>query len=35
VPDLHPCTEELRSLLWHCCDTLGDLIPLIDEKNKQ
>ena len=35
VPDLHPCTEELRSLLWQCCDTLGDLIPLIDEKNKQ
>ena len=35
VPDLHPCTEELRPLLWHCCDTLGDLIPLIDEKNKQ
>ena len=35
VPDLHPCTEELHSLLWHCSDTLGDLIPLIDEKNKQ
>ena len=35
VPDLHPCTEELRSLLWHCCDTLGDILPLIDEKNKQ
>ena len=35
VPDLHPVTEELRSLLWHCCDTLGDLIPLIDEENKQ
>ena len=35
VPDLHPVTEELRALLWHCCDTLSDLIPLIDEENKQ
>ena len=34
VPDLHPCTEELQSLLWHCCDTLADLIPLIDTENK-
>ena len=33
VPDLHPCTDELASLLWHCCDTLSDLIPLIDEEN--
>ena len=33
VPDLHPCTEELRALLWHVCDTLTDLIPLIDEEN--
>ena len=33
VPDLHPCTEELRTLLWHVCDTLTDLIPLIDEEN--
>lgn len=35
VPDQHPCTEELRSLLWHCCDTLADLIPLINEENKK
>ena len=35
VPDLHSVTEELRALLWHCCDTLSDLIPLIDEENKQ
>lgn len=33
VPDLHPCTEELRALLWHVCDTLTDLIPLIDKEN--
>lgn len=33
VPDLHPCTEEIEALLWHCCDTLSDLIPLIDEEN--
>ena len=33
VPDLHPCTDELACLLWHCCDTLSDLIPLIDEEN--
>ena len=33
VPDLHPCTEELASLLWHCCDTLADLVPLIEEEN--
>ena len=35
VPDLHPVTEELRSLLWNCCETLSDLISLIDEENKQ
>ncbi len=34
VPDLQPCTEEICSLLWHRCDTLYDLIPLIDEENK-
>ena len=33
VPDLHPCTEELRVLLWQVCDTLTDLIPLIDKEN--
>jgi HAD superfamily hydrolase (TIGR01509 family) len=33
VPDLHPCTEELRALLWQVCDTLTDLIPLIDKEN--
>lgn len=33
VPDLHPCTEELYPLLWRCCDTLTDIIPLIDEEN--
>ncbi len=35
VPDLQPCTEELIPLLWHRCNTLGELIPLIDEENKQ
>ena len=25
--------EELRALLWHVCDTLTDLIPLIDKEN--
>ena len=34
VPDLQPCTKEIESLLWHRCDTLGDLILLIDEENK-
>ena len=34
VPDLHPCTQELRSLLWHLCDTLTDLLPLVDNENK-
>ena len=34
VPDLHPCTEELRSLLWHLCETLTDLLPLIDNENQ-
>ncbi len=34
VPDLHPCTKELSSLLWHCCNTLGELLPLINEENK-
>ena len=33
VPDLQPCTEEISSLLWHRCDKLTDLIPLIDEEN--
>ena len=33
VPDLHPCTEELRALLWQVCDTLTDIIPLIDREN--
>ena len=34
VPDLHPCTVELRSLLWQLCDTLTDLLPLIDNENQ-
>lgn len=34
VPDLHPCTEELRPLLWHLCDTLTDLLSLIDYENQ-
>ena len=34
VPDLHPCTEELKSLLWHCCNTLSDLLPLIEKENQ-
>lgn len=33
VPDLHPCTKELESLLWHCCDTLTELTPLIEKEN--
>lgn len=35
VPDLHPCTKELEALLWHRCDTLSDLIPLIENENKK
>ena len=35
IPDLHPCTAELRPLLWHLCDTLTDLLPLIDFENKK
>ena len=35
VPDLQPCTEKIASLLWHRCDTLTDLIPLIDEENNR
>ena len=35
VPDLHPCTEELRSLLWHSCDTLSDLSLLIESENNK
>ena len=34
VPDLHPCTEELQSLLWNCCNTLSDLLPLIEKENQ-
>ena len=34
VPDLHPCTEELRPLLWQLCDTLADLAPLIETENQ-
>ena len=35
VPDLHPCTKELEALLWHRCDTLSDLISLIENENKK
>ena len=35
VPDLHPVTEELRSLLWHSCDTLSDLLLLIENENNK
>ena len=34
VPDLHPCTEELRPVLWHLCNTLTELLPLIENENK-
>lgn len=34
VPDLHPCTQELRPLLWNLCDTLTDLLPLVENENK-
>jgi len=33
VPDLHPCTEEIAALLWKRCDTLTDIIPLIEKEN--
>ena len=33
VPDQQPCTKEIESLLWHRCDTLGDILPLIDKEN--
>ena len=33
VPDQQPCTKEIESLLWNRCDTLSDLIPLIDKEN--
>lgn len=35
VPDLHPCTRELQPLLWHLCNTLNDVLPLIDTHNEQ
>ena len=35
VPDLQPCTEELVPLLWNCCSTLSDLLPLIDQENSK
>ena len=35
VPDLQPCTEEIASLLWHRCNTLTDILPLIDNENNK
>ena len=33
IPDLQPCTDELRPLLWHCVDTLEALPALIEKYN--
>lgn len=35
VPDLQPCTEEIASLLWQRCNTLTDILPLIDNENNK
>lgn len=34
VPDLQPCTPELRRMLWRCADTLEALPALIAAENK-
>lgn len=33
IPDLQPCTETLRGLLWHCIDSLEILPSLIEKFN--
>jgi len=35
VPDLLPCSEDLRPLLWHCIDTLWELPALIEAENRK
>ena len=34
IPDLQPCTDELRPLLWACIDTLESLPELIGKYNE-
>lgn len=34
VPDLQPCTPELRRMLWHCADSLKTLPALIAAENE-
>ena len=33
IPDLQPCTDELRPLLWYCIDSLWELPTLIEAEN--
>ncbi len=35
IPDLQPCTDELRPFLWHCIDTLWELPALIEAENRK
>ena len=35
IPDLQPCTDELRPCLWHCIDTLAALPALIENFNRE
>ena len=35
IPDLLPCSEDLRPLLWHCIDTLWELPALIEAENRK
>ena len=34
IPDLQPCTDELRSLLWACIDSLEPLPAMIEKYNE-
>ncbi|MBQ7336695.1 MAG: HAD family phosphatase [Clostridia bacterium] len=34
IPDLHPCTDELRALLWHCIDSLEQFAALVRAENR-
>ncbi len=33
IPDLQPCTDELRPLVWHCIDSLETLPAMIEKYN--
>ncbi|MBQ9784840.1 MAG: HAD family phosphatase [Clostridia bacterium] len=33
IPDLQPCTDDLRAILWHCIDSLEALPALIEKHN--